>query len=363
MKTRFFYYLILAFSISPLTSTASDFATVPVKSGSWEPTISAMARVSTRQQATLSLPFAARIIELKAEPGAVVTGGAELARFDAPRLRQNLTAWQQSRQELKLAQRSLDVLRASESERAITRREVTAGEQAVLQAKGNLRRNWETLAGNLSRINNNLDPAKLAADLSKDGVDAVAAKLEILRAPFPGTVTNLKAAVGEQLRNEDPVLEIEALNTVYLDVSIPQPDLPNWKAGKAIWHTPTDQGELSRLDVAPLYDKETGLWQLRFLADNKNQALRDGLWVNVVHYGPAQSVLWVPEEAVVSRDGKTWCVIPDGTRYRPVEVKVGQAVNEQVPILSGLSAENRVVTEGSYELLYRDLKELIKFVD
>ena len=355
--------MVFVLCLLPSLVGASEPATAVAEAGDWQPTRTAFARVSPRQQAMPGLPFDARIVELNVEPGARVAAGDELARFDAPLLRQHLATWQQALLEVRLAQKRLQVLRESESQHAITRRERVAGEQAVAQAQGKARMRWETLAADLDLLHIKGDAKTLEARIAKEGVPAVARALGRLRAPFAGIVTARQVALGVQVEAGKPVLELEALEQVYLDVGVPQTALSVWKAGETRWHAGTAQGPLRPLDGAALYDADTGLWLVRYQAGNPDRVLRDGAWIEVEHVGAPQAVVWVPAAAVVARNGKTWCVVQDGDQFTPVEVEVGPAVGERVPVVAGIKAGDRVVTDGAYELLYRDLKELIRFVD
>jgi len=331
--------------------------------GRWQATATAFARVSARRQAHLSLPFAARITALKVGPGARVTAGEELARFDAPLLRQHLSVWKQALQAVDLAQRRLQVLRENARQHTITRRELLRGEQVVAQATGRARMAWEVLAADLDRLHLKTDEHRLRRLLRKMGVAAVARQLGSLRAPFDGVVTGRRAALGEQLAAGEPVFELQALARMYLEVGVPEAALPFWQQGASYWRAGAEKVALRPLDGVPLYDANTGLWLLRFAADNPGEILRAGAWVEVEHRGVSKVVLWVPAAAVVARNGRTWCMVPEGIRFKAVEVHVGTAVAGRIPVLSGLQAGDRVVTRGAYELLYRDLKALIKFVD
>ncbi len=360
---RMLKQLALVLCLLPSLTDAKEPVTAVAIGGNWQPTATAFARVSARQQAVLGLPFAARIIALNVEPGARVAAGDELARFDAPLLRQHLAAWQQALLEVRLTQKRLQVLRESESQHAITRRELVAGEQAVAQAQGRSRMSWETLAADLDLLHITGDATKLEARINKEGVPSVARALGSLQAPFAGIVTERRVALGEQVEAGNPVLELEALEQVYLDVGVPYAALPVWKDGETRWYAGTTAGRLRPLDGAALYDAHTGLWLLRYEADNPDRLLRDGAWIEVEHVGVPVPAVWVPAAAVVARNGKTWCVVREGDQLKPVEVEVGPAVSGRVPVLSGIAAGDRVVTDGAYERLYRDLKELIKFVD
>ena len=301
--------------------------------------------------------------DLTVEPGEQVTAGEEMARFEAPQLRRHLVAWQQAREEQALARKRLRMLHEGEEAHAITRRDLAQGEQAVAAARGKARLAWETLAADLDLMHVTSDAGALAQRLDRQGVRAVAQSLGRLRAPFAGVVTERRVALGEQLAAGDPVLELEALASVYVDVGVTGRELALWREGRSRWRAGAKRIRLRPLDGVPLYEADTGLWRLRFVTDNPGLALRDGAWIEVQHLGTPRPVVWVPAQAVVARNGKTWCIVQTGDRFKAVEVKVGTAAKGRIPVLSGLEAGSRVVTEGAYELLYRDLKELIKFVD
>ncbi len=342
---------------------ANSGVTETAVAGSWQPVASAFARVSARQQAVLSLPFFARIVALDVEPGTRVAAGDELLRFDAPLFRQHLAVWKQRLLEVRLAKKRLQVLRESERQHAITRQERVLGEQAVAQAQAQSGLAWQILAADLDLLHAQIDQKTLEDRISKTGLQATARSLGKLRAPFAGVVTLRRAALGEQLPAGSPLLELEVLNPVYVDVGLPVRELRLWQAGETYWLKDKKRVRLQRLQGVPLYDAYSGLWLRRYESKNPGDRLRDGVWITVQHRGVPQTVVWVPAAAVVARNGKTWCVIQKQDQFNAVEVHVGAVFDGRIPILSGIKAGTKVVTRGAYELLYRDIKALIKFVD
>ncbi len=354
--------LILLLAMSPVL-LASPPPTAPAVAGTWQPRTSAFARISARQQAVLRLPFAVQITALHAEPGMAVQAGDELARFDAPRLRKHLAAWWQARREQALAGERLRMLREGEKAHAVTRRDLARGKQAMAEAAGRARLAWETLAADLDLLHVSTEAPVLAKRIDRQGLAVVARDLGRLQAPFAGIVTARRVALGEQLTAGDPVLELEALDTVYVDVGVPEKSLAAWQGGAAQWRDGEQRRLLQRVGGVPLYDADTGLWWLRYQAANPQRRLRDGAWIEVEHLGAARPVVWVPAAAVVARNGKLWCIVQHDGRFEPVAIQAGAGEDGRIPVLSGLAAGDRVVTRGAYELLYRDLKELIRFED
>jgi len=354
------------FVLPLLWVTPAHAGTPPVdmaEAGTWQPRDMAFAHVIARQEARLGLPFAARIRALSVEPGVKVTENQVLLRFDAPRLLEHVVAWLEARHALTLARNRRQALGDSIKQHVVTRQEVIAGEEAAARAQGKARLAWETLAADFDLLHLPLDEPALEQQIKTRGMKAVLEAHGVLRAPFTGIVTQLQAALGEQVRAGETVLELEMIDRVYLDVGVPEARLSFWQAGETSWQDSGRTIMLSDLDGAPRYDAATGLWLLRYEADNPGGLLRDGAWVEVAHLGPPRPVVWAPAAAVVARNGKTWCVVAREGQYKPVEVHVGEATGGRVPVLSGLAAGAEVVTKGAYELLYRDLKDLAKFVD
>ncbi len=363
-KKRVKHHLFLSLMmLCAIPAMADSVVTETAIAGSWQPVVSAFARVSAHQRAVLSLPFFARIVALDVEPGTRVAAGNELLRFDAPLFRQHLAVWKQRLLELRLAKKRLQVLRESERQHVITRQERVLGEQAVARAQGQSGLAWQILAADLDLLHVQIDKKTLEDRIRKAGVQAVARNLARLRAPFAGVVSLRRAALGEQLSAGSPLLELETLDPVYVDVGLPERKLRVWQAGKTYWLKDKKRISLRRLPGVPLYDARTGLWLRRYESKNPGGFLRDGAWIEVQHQGVSQAVVWVPAAAVVARNGKTWCVIRKQDQFKAVEVHVGAVSGRRIPILSGLKAGTKVVTRGAYELLYRDIKELIKFVD
>jgi len=355
--------LVVFCTLLPTSAVAAMPVTATAVAGRWQESATAFARASAYRQAHLSLPFAARIIALKVEPGARVGAGEELARFDAPLLRQHLAVWEQALRAVDLAQKRLQVLRESVHQHTITRSQLLTGEQVVAQATGGARMAWEILATDLDRLHLRANENGLRHRLRKAGVVTVARQLGRLRAPFSGVVTGRRTTLGEQLAAGASVFELQALARMYLEVGVPEAALPFWRQGASYWRPGTKKMRLRPLGGVPLYDANTGLWLLRFVADNPGGLLRAGAWVEVEHRGAPEDVLWVPAAAVVARNGRTWCMVAEGAHFKAIEVRVGTTAAGRIPVLSGLQAGDRVVTRGAYELLYRDLKALIKFVD
>ena len=72
----------------------------------------------------------------------------------------------------------------------------------------------------------------------------------------------------------------------------------------------------------------------------------------------------VPEIAVAyDENGKPFVFVKTKKGYRKVAVKVGETINGWTLIKSGITANERVITTGSYELLYKNFNKIFKASD
>ena len=363
-------FTLLSAAIAP----ATELATTTPTTGQWRAQSQAFGRVSAVADSRITLPFGLRVSESLVTPGQTVSKGAVMLRFDAPRLRQTLSAYRDARHQVALSQQRLAVLRSSRQEHTLTRKDLLAGEQALATAQAVGTAAWNTLQSELAVLDTGLDRSSVDALLEQHKMDPLQRRMAALHAPFAGVVATRPPTVGAWVEPGELLLELEDLSRVYVQVGVAPDRLADWRddTGKAAAvgqphaTTSADGRALLPLPGAAGIDPETGLRLLRFVADNADDRLRDGQWLRVLHRSAPRNVLWLPEAAVVSRNGKAWCLIVSGDPHadiEPVEVTVGPPEQGRVPVLTGLEPAQTVLVEGAYEWLYRDLKDLIRFVD
>ncbi len=342
---------------------AATYPVVSAESGQWQQEAVAFGLVTARAKSMLTLPFAVKITEVRVEPGLPVATGTVLLRFQAPDLLKIISDYAGRMQLLAVAEKEQAIAHSGAKEHTLTRREVVSTEETVTRYRAELEQSWDTLQTDLDLLNNDRKREDINALLTKNTPRDVADMLGELRAPFSGIVENRPPQVGIWMQPDSPLLEFEDLRQVYVNVSVPEKELNNWLHGETFIKQKHNIFSLKRLTGQPGIDIHSGMRQLLFKTDNPEILLRDGQWIRVMHRSPARPVIWIPETAVVSRNNKTWCIIAEGQKYTPQQIEVGNVIKGKVPVLSGLEAGQQIVRENGYELLYRDLKELIQFVD
>jgi membrane fusion protein, copper/silver efflux system len=101
--------------------------------------------------------------------------------------------------------------------------------------------------------------------------------------------------------------------------------------------------------VAPSVAEAARTLRVRIVLQNPGEALRPGMWATVELQGEAAERLVVPQSAVLHAGRRSFVFIDlGGGRFRPREVEVGLRSGEDVEVVRGLVAGERVVTSGTF---------------
>jgi multidrug efflux pump subunit AcrA (membrane-fusion protein) len=341
----------------------SALATALAEAGTWAAERAAYGHSFPIRDVTLSAPFVATATTVEAESGQQVQKGQVLAHLDAPALAGLIGKLQSARRASTLTEQRLAELRQRQKQSLIIKDEVLQGEISVNSAHSAADEAWRALDEALIALGQHPDHEAIAGRLDGTSPDALAHTLATVQAPFAGIVAARPLTVGATLTSGTPLFRVEDLTQVYVEAGVPTEALKDWQRADAFVGAPAGPIALQPTDTAPSLDPGTGLWLLRYKAEHADNGLRGGEWLKVTLRGPSRSVVWVPEAAVVARNEKTYCIVQDGGAPRAVVVTVGPSENGRIPVLSGIEPGQQIVTKGGYELLYRDLNQLQKFVD
>ena len=101
--------------------------------------------------------------------------------------------------------------------------------------------------------------------------------------------------------------------------------------------------------VYPTISSETRTLKLRLSLDNRDGALRPGMYGRVQVTGAAGSTLVVPGEAVINTGQYVYVFLARaGGHFEPRMVWVGLQSGDWVPILKGLTEGDTVVSSASF---------------
>ncbi len=183
-----------------------------------------------------------------------------------------------------------------------------------------------------------------------------------IAAPISGTVIEVKKAVGEEVRPGEPILEIVALDQVWVEAPIFEKDLgritKNVDARFTTAAYPDKEFHGRLVNVGAVIDEQTRAARAVFEVDNRSGELRLGMQANLrLGSGEKKNVLLVPKESVLDNEGKKIVyVLRTGEEFERRDVVVGDEYGNKVAILSGVKHGERVVTQGAYQLKLQELK-------
>ncbi|WP_085707386.1 efflux RND transporter periplasmic adaptor subunit [Pseudomonas sp. B35(2017)] len=218
-----------------------------------------------------------------------------------------------------------------------------------------LRRSGDTalLAAARQRLQLTGMPAGLIAQVERSG--KVQANLTVT-SPLGGVLQELNLRTGMTVATGETLARINGLGNVWLAVAVPESETGSISAGQTVEaRLPAFPGTVLRGTVSailPQTNPDSRTLRVRVELPNPDGRLRPGMTAQVrLTRTTAQSVLWVPSEAVI-RTGRRALVMlaEDGGRYHPVEVRLGQESDGKTAILGGLEDGQQVVASGQFLL-------------
>jgi RND family efflux transporter MFP subunit len=117
------------------------------------------------------------------------------------------------------------------------------------------------------------------------------------------------------------------------------------------WPEASWQGKLDY--IAPALDAQTHTLPVRMTLKNPEGKLKAGMFGTLELLGDEERPLTVPAAAVLVVDGAHTVFVPeeaDPGHFKPVGVEIGRRAGDLVEIKRGLTAGQKVVTQGAFTL-------------
>jgi Cu(I)/Ag(I) efflux system membrane fusion protein len=175
-------------------------------------------------------------------------------------------------------------------------------------------------------------------------------------APQTGFVDNLNIRQGFYVKPGVTMLSIGALDEVWVDAEIFERQSNQIKKGLAVTmsleYLPGKEWQGKVDYVYPTLDEDTRTLKARLRFDNPEYFLKPNMFAQVtIHSDLDDENLLVPTEAVIRTGTQNRVVLALGEgRFKSVEVKVGNIVNEYTEILTGLNVDDLIVTSAQFLL-------------
>ena len=315
------------------------------------------------------------------EPGATVTTGVVLARIRTTDY-QAVVAKAQGLRNESTASVTAAESGLVEAKAALTQAEADFGRIATLwQQESVTKPVYDASKTRLDAARAKVDAATASVTAAQQRSTVAGAQLEEarialsdteLRAPFNGVLIERRVEIGTLVSPGTPAFTVADLRQVKVRFSVPDTALDLFRTGRllpvSVDAYPSARFEGRVLSVAPAADPKSRSFEIIVAIDNPSFTLRSGMIASIeVRNDAADSrQVRIPIDALVhdpTRDRYVvYTLVPkDGgiATVKAIEIRPGPLVGNQVSIVGGLSAGQRIVASGANMLQPGDVvKEL-----
>ena len=252
--------------------------------------------------------------------------------------------------------------------------EVDSAQASLAQAKAALDYDliqfarYGEVVGTRAVSKSDYDTKKNAVDVDWAKVDAAQASLTTaklnleycyIHSPIEGRAGARLVDVGNVVQaNSTPLLSIQRIDPIYASFTVTERDLPQVQQGlsggtlKAAVRLPSDPEAAARAGRVEFLDNSvqsgSGTVTLRATVRNSDHHFWPGQFVNVrLVLATEKAAVLIPSQATqISQQGPFVYVLRSDDTAEPRPVKLGQRQGDQVVVMEGVSANERVVLTG-----------------
>jgi RND family efflux transporter MFP subunit len=322
--------------------------------------LNASGYVTARRRATVSSKVTGKVIEVLVEEGLRVREGQVLARLDPT------TAEAQ--------------LRLSEAQLLAARRTVTESEVRLKEARLNLGRQRELVKEGV-QTRAALDTAEAEVDSLVARIDAAREQVAVaerevalqrtliedltIRAPFSGVAISKDAQPGEMVSpisagggfTRTGISTIVDMSSLEIEVDVSESYINRVKPDQRVQATldayPDWQIPAHVITTVPAADRQKATVLVRIGFDALDPRILPDMGVKVAFLEErtgdqpaARRRLFVPRAAVREENGVSFVLVVAGETVERRALKLGGATGDEIEVLAGLNANERVVVEG-----------------
>ncbi|HKS73065.1 MAG TPA: efflux RND transporter periplasmic adaptor subunit [Terriglobales bacterium] len=279
-------------------------------------------------------------------PGQRVTRGEPMLYVASPDYSQLRTNYLKAKDAYALAEKANARAKDLYAHKALSEQALEQAESADVQASGDLSAAQAAL--------------KVLGVTDPDSLEKAPPSFEVpVRAPIAGEVVEQDVAAGQLLQpGSTQCFMISDTGNVWVLVNVYQKDLPFVRSGDPVTiqtdaYPDTFQGRISY--VAASLDPNTRTLQARIDTHNPGEKLKKDMYVTAtVKAGSIRNAIALPDSAILrDTENQPFVYIAKGpNQFGRRSVTLGEDVNGQTEIMSGLQPGDEVVGDGSLFLQF-----------
>lgn len=209
----------------------------------------------------------------------------------------------------------------------------------------------------LNKAKSELETTKLALEDARSELDKT-----VVKAPFPGIVVlyelfrdnqKRKPRVGDTVWQNQPLLYLPDISSMIVKTQVREVDLHKISVGQKVavkvdaYPDVLFEGQVISIGVLGNDGAEGGrsekYFQLSIVVKGKDTRLRPGMTARVfILTDTVKDVLTIPLQAVYNENGRNYCFIYSGKKFRKAQVSLGRQNEDVAEILSGIKKGDRV---------------------
>ncbi len=180
-----------------------------------------------------------------------------------------------------------------------------------------------------------------------------------IKAPFDGVLGFREVSLGAYINAGSVITSLDDLSLIKVDFTLPERFLPTIKRGQSIvalnsaYKNQQFRGKISSIDTR--INPVTRSLKVRAEIPNESLALRPGMLLNIEVVRQVETLLQLPESAIIPIEDKHFVFIIDDensqeqTAFRK-RIVIGRRLPGIVEVLEGINQEELVVIEGALKL-------------
>ena len=173
-----------------------------------------------------------------------------------------------------------------------------------------------------------------------------------LLAPISGILSELGVREGAMVQPGMAAFTLTDLSSVWVTVEVPEAQAAVLREGQRaevrVQTLPAKAFEGKVDYIYPELNQQARTVKARVTLANPGQALKPGMFANVLLASATRKATTVPSEAVIQTGTRTVVVVQEGERFRVAAVKLGAEAGGRTEIASGLKEGERVVASGQF---------------
>ncbi len=191
----------------------------------------------------------------------------------------------------------------------------------------------------------------------------------IVKSPVDGIIAQLNVDEGEMAGPGTPVAMLIDIDQVYLKLDVTADILTSLKIGQEVevrvlaLNNEFRRGQIEL--ISPMVDARTQAYPIKILLENADQRIKPGMFADAnLIITQSQNTVVVPIETVFDLEGSPYIYVAklsadgkSGVAEKRM-IKVGLVNNQEVEIIGGVTAAEKVVSEGQFTLKDGDVLEV-----